>query len=247
MALSDKYTLAQLRLLVRRDLADPTARWWPDAELNQYINDWQHTLQSQFEFVWGSATITSTNTSSLTATGTTVQLTSVATNIMRLDAIYCSTNTDTSTWRLSPRSLLDLDMIQRDWRLILPSPGVPPDISYQLDAFSVSIFPPLFGTATFVFEYPVLTTLTADTQAMAIPAWTRYSCLAYCAWKAYARFGVNQNLGKAARRKRAWDRQQKLIRRFWDAYMPEHTENLRPGRRWAGKILRAKPQWPVWR
>ena len=251
MALSDKYTLFQLRNLVRRDILDPTARWWTDTELNTYLTDWQQTIQTQYEFVWGSATTTTTNTNTATATTTTFLLTNVATNIMRVDAIYISTQTgatitDTSTTRLSPRSLIDLDTLQRDWRSILPAQGVPPNIVYQNDAFSVSIFPPPYGTTTLYFEYPALLTFVADTSTMQIPAWARYSCIPYCSYRAYARFGVNQDLNKAQRRRRMWERQLNIIKRIYDGYFPEHTDVLRPGRKWAGQILRAKPAWPVW-
>src|SRR5579863_2904706 len=184
MASSDKWTLNQLRTAVRNDLFDPTGKWWTNDELNRYINDWQHLLQTQYEFVWGSATITATDTSTSTATSGTFTLTNIATNIMRLDAIYLTSNTDTATLRLSPRSLADIDTIQRDWRSILPAPGVPPNISYQNDAFTISMFPPPVGTMTYYFEYPVTTTMTQTTTVtgtvtnvvdgtMAVPAWTR--------------------------------------------------------------------------
>ncbi len=257
MALSDKYTLNQLRAVVRRDLFDPAGKWWSNDELNKYINEWQELLQTQYEFVWSTATITQTSTSTTTATATTFTLTNVASNMMRLDAIYLTSNTDTVTVRLSPRSIQDIDTLQRDWRSVLPAPGVPPDIAYQLDAFTFGVFPPPVCTMTYQFEYPDLLTMTHTTTVvgttttvvdgtMAIPAWTRYSVVPYVRWRAFSRFGPNQDVKKAMRAKAAWERQKKWIRRNWDGYLPEKAEMLRPGRRWAGRILRSRPQWPVW-
>ncbi len=257
MPTSDKWSLNQLRAVCRRDLFDPTGKWWTNDELNRYINDWQHLLQTQYEFIWGSATMTRTDLSTATATGTMWLLTDIAPNIMRIDAIYLTSNTDTATLRLSPRSKEDIDTLQRDWRSVLPAPGVPPSIAYQLDAFHISVFPPPVGTMTYYYEYPVTTTMTQSTTVvgtatsivdgtMSIPAWTRYSVKSYVRYRAYSRFGANQDLKKAARAKRQWEYEKKWIRRVWDGYQPDKSEMLRPGRRWAGQILRSKPQWPVW-
>src|SRR5690242_16278838 len=104
MALSTQYTLAQIRAMVRRELLDPDGKWWSNDEIDQYTNDWNDILQSQFEFVWSSATLTFTDTT------TQFTLSSIASDIMRLDGVwFCSgshsgTQTDTSTGRLSPRT-----------------------------------------------------------------------------------------------------------------------------------------------
>lgn len=241
MALYTKPTLNTLRASVRRELLDPTGKWWSNLEVDQYINDWQQSLQSQFEFVWTTATITTTATS--------IPLSTFTTSMMRLDAIYfCAGGTDTATSRMAPRTMSDLDTLQRDWRAMTNTEGVLPCISYQVDANSVAFFPPPNGTSTYtyVFEYPVLCTLTNGTSTMQLPAWTKYTALPYCLYRAYARFGATQNANKAQRRRRQWERLLAGIRSTYDAYMPDKGESLRPGRKWAGQILRARPKWPIY-
>lgn len=242
MALSDRWTLNQIRSTIRRELLDPTGRWWSNDELNQYINDWQSQLQTQFEFVWTTATLT------FTATDTSYTLTSVAPNALRMsDVYYCAGGTDTSTGRLSPRSLADLDTLQRDWRNVTAGDAQGPTIVYQNNAQTICFWPPPLGTGTAYFEYPVVTTMTTGTSTMQIPPWTKYSVVPYCRYRAYSRFGPNQDLNKAIRARKNWDKQKRLIRRFWDAYFPDKSEMLRPGRKWAGQVLRTRPAWPVWR
>ena len=243
-ALSDQWSLATLRGRVRTELLDPSGKWWSDSELNGYIDEWQVELQSKFEFVW--------NTATLTTALATVTLSNVATDMLRLDAIYytpgtstittgtlTNTFTDTSIRRLSPRSILDLDTIQRDWRILTTATGFHPEISYQNDPFEVSFWPPPPSAGTFTFEYPVLlnTMSGTDTATMQIPAWTRYSVMPFCCYKAFKRFGPNQDIPKAMRRKAQFERMFKKYRRFYDNYFPARPEMLRPGRKYAGDIL----------
>ena len=103
MAFTDRWTLLQLRTSARRVLADPAGRFWSDAELNNYIDEWQSNLQDQFEFAWNTATIT---TSLSTHT-----ITNIATDIMRLDAVYWN------EWRLNGRTKQNLDDIVREEKL----------------------------------------------------------------------------------------------------------------------------------
>jgi len=246
MALSDSWTLNQIRTVARRELLDFNGQWWSNAELDQYANDWQHLLQSQYEFVWTTATLTFTDTS------TTFVIASVAPNCMRLDAIYYCNGTngpvvDTSTGRLSPRTPADLDTMYRNWRGTAAASGIPPSIVYQNNAQTLSFWPPPNGTGTVYFEYPVLTTMTTGTSTMQIPAWTRYSVVPYICYRAYSRFSSVQDIPKAVRRRKQWDTKYKWIRKVYDAYFPDKAEMLRPGRKWAGKIVRSKPAWPTWR
>lgn len=236
----DQWTLAQLRGRVQTELLDPSNKWWSVSELDGYIDEWQVELQSKYEFVWNTATVSSGSA--------TLTLSNVASDILRLDAIYFTpgtwtnsigTYTDTSIRRLSPRGLIDLDVMQRDWRAVTTLTGLWPEISYQNDPFEVSFWPPPPTAGTYIFEYPVLlTTLSGtDTATMQIPAWTRYSAAPFACYKAFKRFGPNQDLPKAARRKAQFERLFKKYRRFYDNYFPERAEMLRPGRRYTGDIL----------
>lgn len=166
----------------------------------------------------------------------TATLTNISTNIMRVDAIYFTPGgTDTSTSRLPCRDKLDIDAMARDWRT---STDLYPVLWYQDDTLTVSFWPfsPL-GTGTYIFEYPVLTTFTSTSDPMVIPAWTRYDCVAYVAYRALSRFGPNQDLPKAFRYRRKHERNLKRYRKYFDAYFPEKAEMLRPGRKYAGNIL----------
>ena len=251
MALYTKYTLAELRSACQRELLDPNAQYWPTAELDKYINEWQQLLQSEFEFVWGSSTATfglSTSGGSLwgnvlwgtgvfmgtggTSTNT-ITLTNITTDMMRLDAIYYGTSSD-SFYRLMPRDPLDLDAISREWR---NDDSATPLVSYQNDAASVAFWPPPSTSGTYIFEYPKLLTLSSSTDSMSIPAWTKYTCVPYVVSRALARFGPNQNLPRATRYRRRYDRLRAWMRKTYDAYLPEGSVMLRPGRRFAGQIL----------
>lgn len=261
MALSDLWTLNQLRTAVRRELLDPTGKWWTDVELNQYLNDWQEILQSQFEFVWSTATLTFTDTTTEFAWA------SIAPNMLRPDAVYYQQGnppggTQTSIGRLSPRSLADLDTLQRNWRGTAVAAGIDPIIVYQNNAAVVDFWPPPDGTGTAYFEYPIVTTMTQTTTTtvvgtvtstivvdgtMQVPAWCRYSAIPYCCYRAYGKFSSNQDLNKAKRRRMQWERWLRQIRWIYDGYFPDKAGTLRPGRKWAGQVLRTKPSWPVWR
>lgn len=241
MALSSHLTLGQIRAVVRRELLDPSGKFWANDEIDQYANDWNHILQSQFEFVWSTATLT------LTSTATQYSLTTIASDIMRVDTIYYTPGgTSTFTGRLSPRSMADLDTYQRNWRGVLPANAIDPIIVYQQDAQSISLWPPPNGTGTVYLEYPVMGTMATSTSTMIAPAWTRYSVVPYVLYRAYARYAGTQDLGKASRRRKQWDNQLQLIRRFYDGYFPDKAEMLRPGRKWAGQILKNSRNWPVW-
>lgn len=241
MSLSTHYTLSQLREVVKRELLDPTNRWWSVDELNSYINDWSQILQSQYEFTWGTATITLTDTTSEFSIST------ILPNAMRVDAVYyCPGGTATATGRLSPRSPADLDTLQRNWRSTVAVAGIDPIIVYQNNAQAIALWPPPHGTGTVYLEYPVITTMTAGTSTMQMPAWTRYSCISYCLYRSYARFGPNQDLRKAVRRRKQWEREYKWIRKVYDAYFPDKSEMLRPGRKWYGHVVRSKPFWPTY-
>lgn len=238
MALSDQWTLADLTAVARRELLDPNATWWSDTEIQGYLNEWQQQLQSQFDFVWATNTVITTVS--------TFTLGTFTPPMMRLDAIYYTpgttttvngTFTNTLICRLSPRSLIDLDVLQRDWRALGTVVGYHPQVSYQYDVFTVSVWPENSALGTFVFEYPVLLTMTASTDPIQIPAWTRYSAAPFVCYKAFKRFGPNQDIPKAQRRLTQFNRQVRQYRKFYDNYFPERAEMLRPGRKYAGNIL----------
>lgn len=254
MSLADQWTLTSFRDACRRELLDPQAQWWSVQELDSYINQWQETLQSRFEFKWAVATLTQgLELTWNTATNTwnsyiqswdsvngvavaTVTLSAVAPDMMRVDAIYFTPGgTDTSIQRLPMRSKQDLDRMAQDWR----SQGtlLQPELCYQDNAATISFWPPPPGIGTYIFEYPVLCTFAASTSTLQLPAWTRYDCVSYVAYRALARFGPNQDMPKALRYRRKHERSMKRFQKYYMAYFPERSEMLRPGRQYAGNIL----------
>ena len=224
MALSDRWNKARLRALVRRELLDPKERWWDDGELDGYIVDWQNTVQEECEFIWGSAT-TTTSLSTLT-------ITAVATDVMRLDAVYWDGG------RLAGRSKEELDMLNRNWR----NQGTgSPLVVYQDDYKTFSLWPPPGTAGTLVLEYPKILGFATDATAMSIPAWTRYSVKNYCLYRAYSRFGPNQDQNIALRRRKKFERQLGKYKTIWTNFFPQKYIALRPGGDYEKDILLPEP------
>ena len=220
MALSDKWTLSQLRTAVRRELLDSGASpFWTDTEINAYLNDWQDYLVQELEPVWGSATTTlSTHTATLTA---------VATDMLRVDAMYWNNR------RLIERSQMELEVLQRDWR---ESNSSTPSVSFT-DTEVVQVWPPPSTAGTVVFEYPRMVALTTDTTTMELPAWTKYSAKNYVGMRAYGRAGPNQDLNKAFKYKARFLRQCATYKTIKANYLPDRAPRLRPGGSYEGDIL----------
>jgi hypothetical protein len=238
MALSDKWTLSQLRQMSRNELMDPNNRWWADAELNDLVDEWQMRLQEWFEFVWGSATVavssigTVTNTLGMVVPAGTASysLSAIATNILRPDAFYWVSSvanpTNTLGVRLSARDKQDMDILKRDWRNNPPTD--PPIIVYQDSLDQIVLWPPPAIAGTLICEYPVTLCFFNDSTPMQIPAWTKYSCQNYVAYRAMLRTGPNQDIQRAMKYKALFQRQIQRYRRVWDAYLPFHYPSLRP-------------------
>lgn len=224
MALSTKWTRAQLRSAVRRELMDPREQWWSNEELNNYIAHWQDRIQDDLELVKTTATVT-TSTATLT-------LTDVATNILRVDAVYWDGD------RLSYRQKEDLDLLDRDWR---DATTATPYVFYQDNDQSISFYPPPATAGTVVFEHPKLLTFAADTSTMDLPAWTKYSCINFCAWKAYSRFGPNQDIDRAMRRKAKFDRQLRRYRTIMANFFPQRFPVLAPSGEYEKRITEPNP------
>lgn len=225
MAFSDRWTLANLRTSARRVLADPNGRFWSDSELNNYINEWQCNLQDQFEFTWNTATIT---TSLSTHT-----LSNIATDIMRLDAVYWN------EYRLNGRTKQNLEDIVREWRAALAGSSKPRAV-YQDDHRSFGLWPPVGSVGTLVLEYPIEPVFNHDTDVISIPAWTRYNCKDYVAYKSYLREGPANSPTKAIRYKQRCEAGVKRIRTIWDNYFPGKALRLQPASSYEYDILLAR-------
>ena len=223
MAFTDKWTRVQLRTNVRTELLDAAGRWWSDDEINCAIEEWQSELQNELEFVWGTATTT------LTATQGTATLTSFATDVARIDAVYIDGT------RIPARDKSELSLIDPTWRITPPSA---PRVVYQDSPFTFSVWPRTDIARPVIVEYPRSLVFIADTSTMQIPPWTRYSCKNFVAWHlGYSRMGENINLQKAARYRARFDRQKLGFRTICENFFPDKYRMLKPGVRYEGDIL----------
>jgi hypothetical protein len=213
MALSDKWTRAQLRAVVRRELLDPNGRWWGDTELNSYLDDWQSAVQDELEMVWGTATAT------LVAGTATATITAIATDILRVDRVYFNGTL------LTPTTVGQLD--DEDWGWRSEGSGTPRVVYFERpDILSVHPKPDTDGLL--YFEYPKALTFATDTATSQLPPWVRYSAANYCAYRAYLRSGPNHDLQRALRRKAKLARQIARYRTLKVNILPERFPKLTP-------------------
>lgn len=211
MAISDKWTRLQIRQAVQRELMDTSAKWWTTGELDSYVGQAQDRLQDEMELVWGTATATTT-------LGT-LTLSAVATDILRLDAVY---------WngvRLGYKTKLELDAFRREWR---GAPTNAPTVYYQDDPVTVSFYPSPSTAGTAVFEYPKVLAFSTDTSPMTLPAWTKYGLIDYAVHRAHARHGPNQSASLASRARARWLEKLDRYQRMKDAVQPDKFLSLRP-------------------
>jgi hypothetical protein len=241
MPLSDLWTGAQLEAAARRDLMDPTGTlpWsWTTIELQYYINDFQTILQDRFEFVWGSATtLIGSNTNTFGPFE--FPLTTIATNMLRPGNMWWATTntagtTTSSYFRLVGRTKEELEILQRDWRVV--GTGVP-EVAYMSDINTLGLWPPPSMNGTLVSEYPITCLFTSTAATMQVPAWTRYGFIDYVCWRCWERPGPNQNLTKSARRRKRLEEKFKRYRTIWDNYLPDKAPSLRFPTAYEGDIL----------
>lgn len=224
MAISDKWTKSQLRAAVRREIMDTPANFWTTAELDLYITAWQNRIQSKYELVWGSATATLTGSS-------TVTLTDLGTDVMRLGHVYYNND------EMSFKTQEELEIMDRRWRLY--GTGTTPSIVYKETEGTIVFWPPIASTAvgTYVIEYPRVLSFANDSAPMEIPAWTKYSVMNYCAYRAYVRRGSNEDPQKAQRYKNLFDQQLKGYGTRIRNYFPKSGRTIRPGGEYEFDIL----------
>jgi len=200
---------------------DPTGKFWPDTELNNYVQDWVDDIQGEFELVWGTATVvTSTDTLALSDT---------CPDALRLDAVYFDNR------RLAGRSKEELFILRRDWAT--NTFGCGPIVSFQNDSQTVSFWPPPIAAGTVVFEYPQRVDLADDSTPCPLPAWARYTCKAFVCYRALTRPGPTQDLQRAARYRALSEKAHKRLRHFYANFLPTRYSELHPGGRYEGGIL----------
>jgi hypothetical protein len=208
-------------------LLDLHERWWTDEEIDRYITAWQNRIQDETEVVWSSGTLVVGSATS------TITLTAIATDILRVDAIY---------WdkvRLVGKTKEELDLLNRNWRNA--NPGTP-QVVYQDNEATLSLWPTPVATGTLVSEHPKMLTFATDTSTMQVPGWMKYSVVNYCLWRAFSRFGPNQDQNVAARRRARFEKQLRKYKSLLANIFPHKYPSLRPGGGYEKDIL--QPETP---
>jgi hypothetical protein len=202
---------------------DAGARWWTTAEIDSYIEVAQDIIQTEVEMVYGTA--------SATVTSSIINTTDIASDVLRLDAIYWNSQ------RLTVRSEFEMDQLGWDWRATTEhGPGV----AVKIDEDTFRLWPPTNTSGLLYMEYPILTTFSTTTSTMQLPAWTKYVLPEYVCYRAYMRDGANNNLNRALRRKASFQRGLDSIKNTWKTYFPQKYTSLTPGTVYEADILMAR-------
>jgi hypothetical protein len=222
---------------VQRELMDPNGRWWTPGELTQYINDWQNELQQDYEFVWGSATVTLTGTATFTFTGS-----ALSPPMGRLEAVYWIGTDPSFGFRLSGRLIEDLEVGNPVWRSV---PMDTPRSVVQYDSTQFTVYPEPNVVSTYIFEYPQLLdgSLISGTSTISLPAWTQWSMKPYVAMRAYKRPGPANDPKRSMRYAAKWTKAKAQVKLLWDNYLPERYRRLKPRGHYEKDIIHPPPAW----
>jgi hypothetical protein len=217
MSAYSNWSRAYAREVCRRELMDPTGRWWGDEELNGWIEDWQAEVQQRFEFVWGTATLTTTQG--------TISLSSLPVQFLRLDAVYYSSTQGDRGFRLAGRNLEDLEVAHVEWR---SADADTPRQVVQYDSTQLILWPPPSAPAILTFEAPRLLTFSGDVDVVRLPIWTQWSLIPYVASAAFTRPGPTNDLAQARKYRARYAGEIQRIQRVWAQWIPERYRQLKP-------------------
>lgn len=212
MALSDKWTLGDYKTLVRYELMDSSARWWSDAEITTYIQDWVNDVQDRWGLTKGTATVV---TSSATHT-----ISALATDVWRLERVWFNQKP------IMPRVEGDLDVLYKEWRNA--GSGTEPQNVFMQGAGTMVLWPPLSTTGTLEIEYTKSLSVGTNTTTVDLPGWVRYSVRPLVGFRAYLRAGPNNNVRKAARYKAQYEKVMRRLGGVWAGFMPQRYIQLQP-------------------
>lgn len=243
--------------VIRRELMDTNTRWFSDAELRYYLDDWLTNLQQEFEFVWAVNTLTVGTITAVNSANPQLRIPFgvFAPEMLRCEAVYYN------GFRLAGRFLQDLEVGNPTWRGDLGMGTTPPSDQtnpYVYDTPRAAVLypdqqtiliwpcpPPPTGTNSnvFVFEYPIVCKFQSDSAPSGLPVWTQYCAKSYVCWKLFQRPGPLNDAKKAARYQAQYARAKLRVRRMWDNFMPERFRRLQPGQHYEWEILTPPPAW----
>ncbi len=249
------WTRQQFKQVIRREVMDTNTnlngdgRWFKDAELNQYLDNWLEDLQQDYEFVWAVNTFTIGS-----MTGSLVfNTSSFSPGMLRHEAVYYN------GFRLAGRLLQDLEVLDPTWRTDLGiGTGPGPLNTNTQDTPRMSVMYPDYGNIliwptppipygtfsnVFIFEYPALLTFASDLAPSGLPVWTQWSAKSYVCERLFSRSGPLNDLRKAQRYAAMYARAKQRIQRMWVGFLPEKFLRLKPGNHYEWDILIPPPAW----
>lgn len=216
MASYTKLTRQELRELCERELMDTSNLWWTDAELNNYLDDWQKRVQREHLLIWGSSTQTATGTSTFT-------LSDFASDIMRPGRLVWNGIT------LIPKTEQELQALDPLWRL--RNVTTSPTVVFQENLDTITVWPPVSGSATSTvsLEYPKEPSFAGDATPMILPAYVKPSAKNYVGFRSFLRRGPNFNNQKAGLYKDKFYSDLELYGIIKRRSFPAHFYTLKPG------------------
>jgi hypothetical protein len=219
MAAYTKPSKAALLSQCRRQLADLAGRWWSDDTLNNYITDWQSSLNDQFEWVHQTATVL--------ATGSSVTLPTSGGRV-----VYVVQN-NVYLPRTNEGVLQEIDI---NWRHQWGSLAA---AYLQYSPTTIMPWPKLLATTTLVVEYIGSPTFATGTSTIDIPAFAKWSCVPYVCGRAYGSLGPNHDFHKAMRYKKKFERWKQIfasaMTKQWACRAPRLKQDATA---WEAKLVR---------
>lgn len=216
MASYTKLTRQELREMCERDLMDTSNFWWTDAELNNYLDDWQKRVQREHLLTWGTSTLTSVGTS-------TFAITDFASDVMRPGRLVWEGVT------LIPKTQEELQSLDPLWRL--RNVSTRPTVVYQENLDTITVWPNVSGTvtSTIALEYPKEPSFAGDATPMILPGFTKYSAKNYVGFRSYLRRGPNYDTRKASMYRDSFYEDLERYGIIKRRYLPRHFYTLKPG------------------
>ena len=212
-------TRAQMLASVRRQLADPNGRWWSDAQLIGYLEDWQTDLNNTYEFSVGTSTVTATSSS-----------VPVPEECQR---ILWVTTTDTTGRRytLAPTSESVLSRVSSEWRFEW---GYEVGGWVQTTSTDIRVWPAQLTAREYEIEYAKKFYLPSSATQIGVPAYCQWHGVCEVMRRAYLSLGPNYDLKRSLRWKARADKWERIIQK---------AQNIR----WGGcRYPSLKPSTTLW-
>lgn len=200
-------------------------RFWADATLDSWINDWSRETQHELGLVVSSATYVTT------ATDSSYQYSVFGTDIVRPNFVFWDTR------RLVPRNREDLAQLNVDW---VTSTNSSPTTIIPVDDDTFEVYPTPTGTGTIYVEYIPELALATATDTTSIPTWATFTCPFYVAFRAYRADGPLNDLNKSNIYKSLYIQKLTKLKSICAHTTPSHFPGLVPGGHFQSDVLTAR-------